>query len=120
MRAKGVVLLFIASVVLQGAGAGLIEPVLAEGESLQRGFAPAHMPKKRSNDRPKQAPKEARLISLDRAIGMAERQYGGKALSAKPIQGAGPRVYKIKLLSAGGRVSIVFVDAATGDVFKAR
>ena len=86
---------------------------------LMPGFAPSRLPKPHQRSK-KKSRTEVLDISLDRAIHMAEKEFGGKALSAKIIQGAGPTVFKVKLLSEAGRVHVVFVDAETGDVFKTR
>ena len=53
-------------------------------------------------------------ISLDRAIEMAERQYGARVVRADVSQFHGRRVYVLRLLSEQGRVWTVRVDAQSG------
>lgn len=77
---------------------------------LRPGFAPSSPHKRHGTT----------TISLDQALSLAEKKYGGKALSGKMNKNKGSQVYRIKLLSNNGRVSIVFVSAESGRVFKAR
>lgn len=53
-----------------------------------------------------------RRVSLDQAVAIVQRQTGGKVLDARP-QGDG---YRVKVLTRGGDVVVVFVDGKTGDV----
>lgn len=53
-----------------------------------------------------------RRVSLDQAVAIVQRQTGGRVLDARP-QGDG---YRVKVLTRGGDVIVVFVDAKTGDV----
>jgi uncharacterized membrane protein YkoI len=53
-----------------------------------------------------------RRVSLDQAVAIVQRQTGGKVLDARP-QGDG---YRVKVLTRGGDVIVVFVDGRTGDV----
>ncbi len=104
-------------IVLGGHSSAWADPT----DHLRPGFAPAHMPKVDPKPQHRNHSDLSGVeVTLDKAIRMAERRYGGKALSAKKIRGKGPLVYKVKLLSSKGRVSAVFVDAETGDVFKTR
>lgn len=49
-------------------------------------------------------------ISIEQAIAIVQRQTGGKVLDAR-AQG---EQYRIKVLTRGGEVRVVYVDAATG------
>lgn len=51
-------------------------------------------------------------VSLDQAVSIVQRQTGGRVLDAR-AQGEG---YRVKVLTRGGEVVVVFVDAKTGDV----
>ena len=53
-------------------------------------------------------------ISLDRAVAMAERRFGAKAVRAETVQNGERRVHQIRLLSADGKVQTVRVDAQSG------
>ena len=49
-------------------------------------------------------------ISIEQAIAIVQRETGGKVLDAR-AQG---QRYRIKVLTRGGEVRVVYVDAATG------
>ena len=49
-------------------------------------------------------------ISIEQAIAIVQRETGGKVLDAR-AQG---QQYRIKVLTRGGEVRVVYVDAATG------
>lgn len=53
-----------------------------------------------------------RRVSLDQAVAIVQRQTGGRVLDARP-QGDG---YRVKVLTRGGEVIVVYVDGRTGDV----
>jgi uncharacterized membrane protein YkoI len=53
-----------------------------------------------------------RRVSLDQAVAIVQKQTGGRVLDARQ-QGDG---YRVKVLTRGGDVIVVFVDAKTGDV----
>ena len=53
-------------------------------------------------------------ISLDQAVQMAQNRYGAKAVKAQTIERGGRRIHQIRLLSTGGKVWMVEVDAQTG------
>jgi uncharacterized membrane protein YkoI len=53
-------------------------------------------------------------ISLDQAVQMAQNRYGAKAVKAQTIESGGRRIHQIRLLSTGGKVWMVEVDAQTG------
>lgn len=55
-------------------------------------------------------------LSLDEAVARMEKQYGARVVRAEEKDEKGRRVYRIRLLSADGRVFDVKVDAATGQV----
>lgn len=52
-----------------------------------------------------------RRISIERAIAIVQRETGGRVLDARD-QG---KQYRIKILTRGGEVRVVYVDAATGE-----
>lgn len=58
----------------------------------------------------------AGVMSLDEAVGMAQRRFRAKAVKAEVGNEGGRRVYYIRLLSPEGRVWTVNVDAATGKI----
>ena len=49
-------------------------------------------------------------VSIEQAIAIVQRETGGKVLDAR-AQG---QHYRIKVLTRGGEVRVVYVDAATG------
>jgi len=53
-------------------------------------------------------------ISLDEAVRMAEAQYHARVVRTDVQDEDGRKVYVLKLLSDGGRVITVRIDAATG------
>ncbi len=53
-------------------------------------------------------------ISLDEAVRMAEAQYNARVVRTDVQDEDGRKVYVLKLLSEGGRVITVRIDAATG------
>lgn len=53
-------------------------------------------------------------ISLDEAVRMAEAQYRARVVRTDVQDEDGRKVYVLKLLSEGGRVITVRIDAATG------
>lgn len=58
----------------------------------------------------------AESLSLDEAVALMEKQYDARVVRAEEKDEKGRRVYRIRLLSADGRVFDVKVDAATGQV----
>ena len=55
-------------------------------------------------------------ISLEEAVAMIQAQTGGRVLSAEAVNNDGRVVYRIKVLTSSGRVSVYHVDAATGQI----
>jgi uncharacterized membrane protein YkoI len=55
-------------------------------------------------------------LTLDEAVAKVEAQYDARVVRAEEKQDDGRRVYRIRLLSADGRVFDVTVDAASGKV----
>lgn len=53
-------------------------------------------------------------VSLDQAVQMAQNRYGAKAVKAQTVESGGRRIHQIRLLTAGGKVWTVEVDAQTG------
>src|SRR5262245_48965004 len=53
-------------------------------------------------------------ISLDEAVRRAEAQYRARVVRTEVQDEDGRKVYVLKLLSEGGRVITVRIDAATG------
>jgi hypothetical protein len=53
-------------------------------------------------------------ISLDEAVRLAESQYNARVVRTDVQDEDGRKVYVLKLLSDGGRVITVRIDAATG------
>lgn len=87
-----------------------------EGHPLAPGFAPASPTTSPLKDR---SHKKNRSISLEEAFSLAEKNYGGRALSGKLEDAEDHKRYKIKVLSDSGRVSVVFVNKESGSVYKA-
>jgi len=55
-------------------------------------------------------------LTLDEAVARVEEKYEARAVRAEEDHDGDRRVYRIRLLSADGRVFEVTVDAATGKV----
>lgn len=55
-------------------------------------------------------------LTLDQAVAKVEAKFNARVVRAEEKQQDGRRVYRIRLLSADGRVFDVTVDAATGKV----
>jgi uncharacterized membrane protein YkoI len=78
--------------------------------------APAHSDHRRWAQAPETAQDYAprqlaqQRISIEQAIAIVQRETGGKVLDAR-AQG---QHYRIKVLTRGGEVRVVYVDAATG------
>jgi uncharacterized membrane protein YkoI len=53
-------------------------------------------------------------MSLDQAVRMAESQFHARVVRTDVVDEDGRKVYVLKLLSEGGRVITVRVDAASG------
>ncbi|MGH8495231.1 MAG: PepSY domain-containing protein [Gammaproteobacteria bacterium] len=57
-----------------------------------------------------------RRISLDQAVAMVLRRYGGKVISAETRTRNGRVIHRIKVLTENGRVRTVRVDGQTGAI----
>lgn len=55
-------------------------------------------------------------VSVDQAVAKVQREVGGRVLSADSENRDGRIRYRVKLLLPDGRVKIVYVDAASGQV----
>lgn len=55
-------------------------------------------------------------VSLDQAVAAAERRYQARVVRTEVRDEGGRTVYVLRLLSDSGRVWVVKVDAATGDM----
>lgn len=62
------------------------------------------------------APSRGAGISLDQAIGIAERRFRARVVKADKAEINGRRVYVLRLLSDEGRVWTVHVDAESGGI----
>jgi uncharacterized membrane protein YkoI len=58
----------------------------------------------------------ADALTLDQAVAKVEAQFSARVVRAEEKQDDGRRIYRIRLLSADGRVFDVTVDAASGKV----
>ncbi len=50
-------------------------------------------------------------ISKEQAVDKVRRTFGGRVLSATPVDRGGKQGFKIRVLTEGGRVKNVFVDS---------
>jgi uncharacterized membrane protein YkoI len=55
-------------------------------------------------------------VSMDQAVRMVEERYHARVVKAETERDAGHTLYVLRLLSEGGRVWTVRVDAASGSV----
>lgn len=53
-------------------------------------------------------------VGPDQAAAIARRQTDGRVLSVDRVEGGSRGVWRVKVLTAGGQVRVVFIDAATG------
>ncbi len=53
-------------------------------------------------------------LSLDEAVSLVHRRVGGRVLAAGRVQADGRMVYRIKILTRGGVVRIIYVDPRSG------
>ena len=63
-----------------------------------------------TSDQPAQAPAKGNRGSLPDSVRRVERQTGGEVLRAEPMQRDGREVYRLKVLTADGRVRVVQDD----------
>lgn len=63
-----------------------------------------------SSQGPAQAPAKGNRGSLSDSVRRVERQTGGEVLRAEPMQRDGREVYRLKVLTADGRVRVVQDD----------
>lgn len=63
-----------------------------------------------------EADRSAPRLNMSEAMELAQRQIGGRALTAQETRLEGRTVYRIKLLTRQGEVRIVHVDAETGKI----
>lgn len=59
---------------------------------------------------------QAPTVSESAAVASAVRAVKGRVLSVQLIDSRGPPVYRVKILTADGRVRTVHVDGQTGEV----
>jgi len=57
------------------------------------------------------------LLSPDRAAAIARQASGGRVLSVQLVRRDGRELYRIKVLTPGGVVRVLHVDARTGRLF---
>lgn len=55
-------------------------------------------------------------VSLDEAVSMVRKRYGGRVINARTSNDNGRKVHVIKILSDEGRVREVRVDANSGNL----
>ena len=53
-------------------------------------------------------------VGADEAAAIARRQTDGRVLSVDRVQGGQRGTWRVKVLTAGGQVRVIFIDAATG------
>jgi len=53
-------------------------------------------------------------LSLDQAAAQVRRETGGKVISARTIQAGDRRLHQIRILTTGGRVRDIHIDARAG------
>ncbi len=89
------------SLALAGAAPAAVRPAAGDVDGVRVDEAHAH-------------PVADGGLSLDEAVARAERRHDARAVRAEAISEDGRTVYRIRLLSADGRVFEVRVDARTG------
>jgi len=58
----------------------------------------------------------AHAIDRDQAAAQVQKQTGGRVLSVDSAERDGRKVFRVKVLTRGGEVRIVIVDAKTGRI----
>jgi len=58
----------------------------------------------------------AHAIDRDQAAARVQKQTGGRVLSVDSAERDGKKVFRVKVLTRGGEVRIVIVDAKTGRI----
>ena len=81
--------------------------LLGTGAALAQSAPPPHAPPPRHSPPAQQEPKRDGLPDSVRRV---ERQTGGEVLRAEPMQRDGREVYRLKVLTADGRVRVVQDD----------
>lgn len=72
----------------------------------------AHRPKREASQ------KRPGANGREKAIKSVKKHYPGKVLSVKPYKELGPTIYRVRVLSADGRVRSVLVDSETGRILR--
>jgi uncharacterized membrane protein YkoI len=67
-------------------------------------------------DPPRYDAAQAEGMSLDRAVDMVQRRFNARVVRAEEKRDGGQTIYRIRLLSADGRVFTVNVDPRTGEI----
>jgi uncharacterized membrane protein YkoI len=81
-----------------------------ERRDSNRNYVPEqrYEPAPRYESAPRYAPRQ---MNLSEAVAAAERSTGGRVLSAEPIDEGGRLLYRVKVLTPNGRVSVLYLDA---------
>lgn len=80
--------------------------LLGSGVALAQSAPPPNAPPSRQEA----APQRDRGERVDESVRRVERQTGGEVLRAEPMQRDGREVYRLKVLTADGRVRVVQDD----------
>lgn len=73
-----------------------------------------------AQDDAQDAVRSGRILPLSQVLQSVRNAYPGQLLDADLLDGSGRPVYRIKLLSPNGNVTIIICDAKTGRVLKAQ
>ena len=56
-------------------------------------------------------------VSRDDAVALAQRVSGGRILSVEKSESSGRPIWRVKVISAQGEVSVIRIDVANGQTF---
>ncbi|MDI1284304.1 MAG: PepSY domain-containing protein [Reyranella sp.] len=72
------------------------------------------------HDRARRAVEEGRILPLREILARAQGAYPGQVIEAELEDEGGIVVYEIKMLTADGRVTKLYYNAATGELLKTK
>lgn len=84
--------------------------------ALAQSFEPSWRPAQLAPDRPREAVRGGRQVSLEQVVANLRREHGGRMVDAD--QYGDPPIYRIIWLTEDGRRLVIEVDARTGRILR--
>ena len=100
--------------------AGALRQIVAAVMLAMTAALPVHAGDSRDHDRARQALEAGEIMALKAILERVERDTPGRVIEVELEREAGRWIYEIKLLSAGGSIVELEVDARDGSVLKRR